>query len=260
MLDNHSIELINAGVDGELGSEGLEELDTLLKSSQEARELHGELLRLSNFLDALPERRPPPELKQQILAKIRLPKRSYRFSLREMIASIRPLATATTFAAGLLVAVAYYELAPRHFTAVDLDAMVGTAVLGQAKDGSNDQRGSDGRLVLAEDWVTGSVSLQEKAGLTVLNFELDSAAPVEIGMALREAGLAFAGIAQEAGQSGSIHEEFTVSGGTLRVGNKGRQSFVVFLRNAVGQAGGKEIQIEFSNGDQRVIKGLLRTS
>jgi len=260
MLDKHSIELINGGIDGELGPEGIKELEALLESSAEARDMHGELLRLSNFLDALPERRPPPELRQKILGNIKLPKQSARFSLRGMFASIRPLATATAFAAGLMVAIGFYELAPRQFSAGDLDTMVGTAILSNSKTGSNDARLLDGQLVVTEDWVTGSVSMQEKSGLYVLNFELDSAEPVEVGLALREAGLAFAGIAQETVETSSANEEFEVSGGTLRVGNRGRRSFVVFLRNSAEKNGNGEIQIEFSNGNERVVKGLSRTS
>jgi len=260
MLDNHSIELINAGVDGELSAEQLEELDTLLNSSPEARELHGEMLRLSNFLDALPDLPPPPELKHQILGKIKMPGNSARFSLRGLFASFQPLATATAFAAGLMVAIGFYEMAPHQFSTGDLDKMVGTAVENQQAGKAAFSGRQQGQLVLDEEWISGTVSLQETKGLYVLNFNLDSSAGVEVGLALNEAGLAFAGIAQEPGQHGSVNEEFKVSGGTLRVGNQGRQSFVIFLRTTAQKDSSKEINIEFSNGEKRVVMGLSTAS
>jgi hypothetical protein len=259
MLDKHSIELINAGVDGELDSEQLKVLDDLLSSSSEARELHGEMLRLSNFLDALPDQPPPPELARQILAKIHLPRKSVVFSLRNMFASFQPLAVATAFAAGLMLSIGFYELAPRQFSTADLDTMVGTAVMKKSTGKVISGYQSDS-LVLDEKWLSGTVSLQQTQGLFVLNFDLDSAAQVEIGLVLQEAGLAFAGIAREAGQQGSVNEEFKVSGGTLRMGNQGRQSFVIFLRNTANQDSGKDINIEFSSGNERVVKGLSSTS
>jgi hypothetical protein len=259
MLDKHSIELINGGVDGELDSEERKQLDDLLSSSSEARELHGEMLRLSNFLDALPDQSPPPELARQILDKIHLPRKSASFSLRGLFASFQPLPVATAFAAGLMLSIGFYELAPRQFSTADLDTMVGTAIMKQSTGNVISGRQHD-LMVLDEEWISGTVSLQETQGLFVLNFDLDSAAQVEIGLVLKEAGLAFAGIAQEAGQQGSVNEEFKVSGGALRVGNQGRQSFVIFLRNTANPDSGKEINIEFSSGNERVVMGLSSTS
>ena len=256
MLEDHAIELINAGVDGELGSEETKELDALLESSPEARELHAEMLRLSNFLNALPDQRPPPELTRKILDKIKLPRKPGVFSLHKLFGSVQPMATAAAFAAGLLLSIGFYELGPKNVSNADLNQMVGTIVMNKT-DGAGHQLG---QVVLEESWIHGSVSLQRKQGLFLLNFDLDSTDPVEIELGLLAANLEFAGIAHEIDHTSSVNEDFRVSGGTLRVANHGRQSFVVFLRDTANKDDGKDINIEFSSGDKRVVKGLPRAS
>jgi len=256
MLDKHSIELINAGVDDELGPEERKELDDLLESSPEARELNSEMLLLSNFLDALPEQKPPSGLSHQILGQIKLPRKPVSFSLREAFASFQLLATGAAFAAGLLLTIGFYELAPRQVSSSELNKMVGTAVI--------DKRGLSsqplGLLELKESWVSGSVTLEERQGLLVLNFDLNSVSPVEVELALMGAGLKFAGIVQEVNEPGRADEMVQVSGGTVRVENQGRQVFVIFLRNTAEKESGREINIEFSSGNQRAVKKFLRSS
>jgi len=256
MLDKQSIELINAGVDGELGTDQIKELDDLLESSSEARELHSELLRLNHFLDSLPERNPPPDLSHKILSQIQLPRSPAVFSLRKFFDSFQPMATGAAFAAGLLFTIGFYELAPRQLSTSELNKMVGTAVVDKRSSSSQLM----GQLVLDEPWITGSVSLEDRQGLLVLNFDLDSDSAVEVELGLIDAGLKFAGIAQEASGSGLVDEMFQVSGGTLRVENQGRQSFVVFLRNTARNRSGQEINIEFSSGDKRATRKFLKSS
>lgn len=258
MLDDQSIELINAGVDGELQAEDILKLDALLESSEEARELHAEMLRLTHFLNALPDQRPPKELSSQILDSIKLPRKVNRFSLRGLFTSIQPLATASAFAAGLLVTIGFYEMTPQRLSPGDVNKMVGTAVLKSDDETGIPPGQKEGMLKLDESWVSGSVSLQRKKSLYVLNFNLDSTGPVGVELGLIDADLEFAGIAQEVSQSGSINDDFKVSGGTVHVENQGRQSFVIFLRNTAKKDSGKDINIEFSSGEQRLVKGLSR--
>jgi len=67
MLDQRIIELINAGIDGELGPEEQRELDAVLDSSPEAVTFRLELLQLNNAFSNLPELDPPPALARTIL-------------------------------------------------------------------------------------------------------------------------------------------------------------------------------------------------
>ena len=73
MLEERTIHLINADIDGELGPGEREDLEAILESSPEARAMRAELLRLSNLLDSVPEQSPPPGLSQQVLNQITPP-------------------------------------------------------------------------------------------------------------------------------------------------------------------------------------------
>ena len=256
MLDTKSIELINAAVDGELDVAGQNQLDELLESSSEARELHSELLRLSNFLDALPPQHPPSGLSDQILGQIRLPKQLSRFSPRYWLNPLRPLAMAAAFSAGLMLAVGFYELGPQHGSQHDVNQMMGAAISKSARSSTGIQE----RVELQETWLAGTVALKENRGLFLLEFDMDSEDPVEISFMLAEAGMRFAGIAQEAAGPNSVNETIHVSGGTVQVENQGKQSFVVYIRKTDDWVDGQTLDIEFSSGDSRIVKTLLGSS
>ena len=86
MLEERTLHLINADIDGELTADEREDLDVILESSSEARAMRAELLRLSNLLDSQPEQLPPPDLAKQILNKLAPPPRSSNFSLSGLFA------------------------------------------------------------------------------------------------------------------------------------------------------------------------------
>jgi hypothetical protein len=154
-----------------------------------------------------------------------------------------------------MLTVGFYELSPGPVSTGDLNRMVGTALL--ERDGPSEQL--LGRLDLDESWLSGSVTLEERGKLLVLNFDLDSNSAVEVELGLVDAGLEFAGIAQESSGGRSAADElFQVSGGTVRVENRGRQSFAVFLRSAVQAKGGQEITIDFSSGERHASRKFSR--
>ena len=51
MLDDRTLFLINAGIDGELSAEERAEFEQLLAESREARTMHAEFLRLANLME-----------------------------------------------------------------------------------------------------------------------------------------------------------------------------------------------------------------
>ena len=67
MISERTLELINAGIDGELSAEDQQELDAVLESSAEARSMKAELLKLANLMGSLPAQQPPSGLHDQIL-------------------------------------------------------------------------------------------------------------------------------------------------------------------------------------------------
>jgi anti-sigma factor RsiW len=253
MLEQRILELINAEIDGELGPEEQSELDGVLESSEEARAMRTELRKLANLMDGMPEQAPPADLADRILEQVHLPSRKPASFLTGLLSSLQPAPIGVAFAAGLLVAVGFYEVTLGHKPALDPASIVGTMVAnpqGQAEY-------SD-RLSIAAAGVAGTVSLGATGNIRVLSFDLDSADPAEIEIVLPDAGLRFGGLARSAADSGTTDESYEVSGGTLRVVKQGHQAFQVFLLDATGNGAGREISIGISSNGASVFSGVLR--
>lgn len=268
MLNDRVITLINAEIDGELDPQERDELQAILEQSDEARRLQGELRRLADVLEQLPEQAPPPELAARIMDQVRLPAATQASGvaggwLASWLGAFQPAQAGLAFAAGLLLTVGFYEISQRGGAAADLSSMVGTMVAnpsgaaGRAKDS----------LSIAEPGLTGTVSLSEVGSFLVLNFDLQSELRTEIEVGLAAAGLGFGGIAHASADSANVTESYEVSGGTLRVVNQGRQVFSVFLpgasdasrpQSAGPEAGGRTISIGISTGGDARFSGVLR--
>ncbi len=233
MLEERTINLINADLDGELEASEREELKAILESSAEARTMRAELLRLSNLLDSLPEQSPPPGLANQILQQLAPPLSASRSFFSDLFASFQPATAGMAFAAGLLLTVGFYELSSDGQPSGNTASMVGTMVAGgQGNPGllKND-------LLLRGDGFTGTVSLTKIAGIYALSFDLRSDGPTEIEVGLDHTGLSYGGFAETPSEADQAFESLAISGGTLRVVNQGRQQFTVFLRkNSPDQA------------------------
>lgn len=226
MLEQRVIELINADIDGEIGQAEKAELETILESSAEARLMRVELLKLSNLLDNEPEVDPPAELSDQILTRLTPNRGKAAFSLSGLISSFQPVTAGVAFAAGLMLAVGFYELSPVNPESADTAGMVGTMVMSQPKSPAfleND-------LVYRAEGFVGQISLRDKDGLHVLNFDLESEDRTEIEVSLHDTGYIFGGFAQPDDGADETIDTVAISGGTLRVVNQGSQHFAVFLR------------------------------
>jgi len=257
MLNEHTIYLINAGIDGELSPAETKELEALLESSAEARAMKAEFLRLSNLLDSQPDQQPPEGLTQLIVDQVKLPAAKSSSLVARWLSYIQhPAATGLAFAAGLLMAVAFYQVAPQHVVNTDTANMVGTMIA--SPQGSPAAAGDS--LLLEAAGLSGSVSLSNESDFYVLNFDLNSQEPFEIEVAFAEAGLDFGGLARTVdGGESTDSRSFDISGGTLRVVNQGSHQFVLFLQRSDGPGfGPQEIGIEVNQMGERVLKGSLR--
>ena len=254
MLEERTLHLINTDIDGELTAAERAELDVILESSSEGREMRVELLRLSNLLDSLPEQSPPPDLSKRILNNLAPPPRASNFSLSGLFASFQPATAGMAFAAGLLLTVGFYELSPNGRSSSETASMVGTMVASQP--GSHDLIKND--VLLKGDGFSGTVSLRNNEGVYILNFDLDSKDMTEIEVGLDRTGLSFGGFAETVSDADKVFETVTMSGGTLRVVNQGRQQFAVFLRvNSPEQAiDAGSITIDFSRDGDRLYGGV----
>jgi len=228
MINERTMELINADIDGELASADKAELEGILESSAEARAFKAELIKLNNLMSNLPEQTPPADLSNQILGNIRLPSQKSSFSLSGLFAAFQPATAGVAFAAGLLLAIGFYEVSTDRIGSDDPTSMVGSMLASQ-HDGpallKND-------MILNGDGFFGTISLRESGGIYILNFNLESELITEVEVGLDETGFAFGGFAEVQGETDSILESVTMSGGALRVVNQGHQQFAVFLRES----------------------------
>jgi hypothetical protein len=257
MLNEHTIYLINAGIDGELSPAEMQELEALLESSAEARAMKAEFLRLSNLLDSQPDQQPPEGLAKLIVDQVKLPAAKPSSLVATWLSYIQhPAATGLAFAAGLLMAVAFYQVAPQHVVNTDTANMVGTMIA--SPQGTPATAGDS--LLLEAAGLSGSISLRNESDFYVLNFDLNSQEPFEIEVAFAEAGLDFSGLARTVGGGESTDSRsFDISGGTLRVVNQGSHQFVLFLQRSDGPGSGlQEIGIGVNRLGESVLEGSLR--
>lgn len=257
MLNERALELINADVDGELGPDERAELSSILAASPDLRSAHAELRRLGELLGGLPAQEPPPGLAERILARIRLPERrtaATGFSLSRLLAGFQPAQAGLAFAAGLLITVSVYELAGPGGQEADLSDMVGT-MIADPDAGAGTPMSS---ATISQAGVSGTVSLSDMGSYLVMNFDLEAAAETEVVVELAEAGLSFGGIAHAAVGGNADTESFAVSGGTLRVANRGRQHFTVFLRRLEEHGlEGRSIDFQVSQSGGKAYRGSL---
>jgi hypothetical protein len=254
MLDQRIEELINAGIDGELGPEEQRELKAVLASSPEAAAFRVELLELNNAFRNVQELDPPPALARNILDQVQLPARQKLFNLPGFLSGLNPVAGGLAFAAGLLLAVGIYETGSRQVTQQNTVNMVGTMVAGD----QGEVPGQGERLLLDLDGLSGTVSMNVSENGQVLEFDLDSNQAIEIELDLEKAGLMVTGFAQDDRGDGSFIDTLELLGGTMRVVNQGRHHFVVFLRQSPDSKDhGKDLRIGISHDGQRVYEDTL---
>jgi hypothetical protein len=232
MLEERTLNLINADLDGELSPAEKEELNTILEASPDARAMKAELQKLNNLLEAVPDLPPPPGLAEQILNRLAPAGSRATFSLSRLFGSFQPASAGLAFAAGLLMAVGFYELSPQAVGPVDTAGMVGTMVANDA----GERMLLENDVAFKGDGYSGKLSLRDVDGIYVLDLDLESLERTEIAVGLEGTGLAFSGFARSDAQSVAALDTVAISGGTLRVVNQGRQHFTVFLRqNQPGQ-------------------------
>jgi hypothetical protein len=169
MLDEPDIELIQADIDGELEAGQRAELSRLLLASPEARALHDDLRQLTRMFSEMPRHEPPPELKSAVLESIQ-----WRVSDRPAIATWRTTAPriAAAVAGAALLAATLYHLGQPFGADVDRSGLSGTMA---SPTGAHPPT-----LALDLEGVTGTVRVRGPVAARTIEFDLASAAPVEV--------------------------------------------------------------------------------
>lgn len=256
MIDDHTTELIQAGVDGELDESGQAELRKVLDESEEARHYHSELSRLADFLDKIPDHDLPDGLHARITQDIPLPSGSPIKSLFSFSAMPGFIRYGFAAAAGLVLAVAIYENREELQDPNDIASMVGTMTRG----------GPQGLRRELDSWsfetgqASGEVSLQRRNGSLVLELQMESASPLDFSIDFSGNGLELDAFANVESALESIQYADSVLHGT----GTGAQRFVILLHRAdsveagVGQADkGPRIGLEFIQQGEAIHSGWL---
>jgi hypothetical protein len=227
------------------------EYTATLAASPEARQYSDDLSELFDQLASTPAVEPPSDLEHQILKGINLPRPRAWFTRSAGWMQGKPVSYAVAAAAGLLVAVGFYELTPGTTSRMDLSSLVGTLSRG------NDLQGvvqlSMLNINLPE--VQGKVLLSGDNGLKLLRFDVNSPQSVDIEVSLQGSGLAFGGFAREA-DAGA--DDFSFSNGDIRLSNIGPQRFSVILRDvATTGATPGSIEVSVTQQGNALFQGVL---
>ncbi|HKJ17192.1 MAG TPA: hypothetical protein VJ984_07585 [Xanthomonadales bacterium] len=249
-VDNHTIDLINRSLDGELSESEKAEYEATLAGSDEARAYSKELSGLISYLESTPAEEPPAELQRSILTQIELPRPRKWFTWAAGWMAGRPVTYGVAAGAGLLAAVAFYELSPSA-SPMDLSNLVGTL----SRDNGQLNVAELGKLDVNAPGLNGQVLLRGEGDLRFLQFDINSDQANEFHVALAGTGLKFGGIAHpDVGGK----ESFSFSEGNFSVSNFGTTKFTVILTGLSGEnMGSKDVVVSVTREGEGIYRGAL---
>jgi hypothetical protein len=254
MIDERIIELINAGMDGELGEPEKAELDSALAQSAEALEYQRGLAALTSLLDDQEPLELPDGLHGRMMGQIQLPAPKSRFRFADIPGFVRYGMAA---AAGLLLTVGIYEnqrgLPGSEDMSGDIGSMVGTIM---RNDRAEVEETLDA-LIFDLDQVSSAVRLQRRDGALVLDVLLDARDPIDITVDFTSDRLQFDAIAQTQSELKSI--EFADQ--AIRVQGHGRHHFAILLHRDSDHAVDSEasIKLRYTSDGTLIKEGALVT-
>ena len=222
MIDDRTIELINAGIDGELDAADREELERALSESEEARAYQAQMRELESFLDRVPNREPPETLHSDIVRSIELPRGRAGGWLTGFSRFPGFMRYGLATAAGLLLAVGMYEYRPGTGAVDDLSMVSGTMLPGR---NVQDVKLDEARFELES--VSSEVSLLRRGDSLVLDVQVDASEPVSLAMEFSGPALQFDAITQMESELDSIE----IADHVIRIDARGRQHFAVVLHH-----------------------------
>lgn len=224
-IDEKTIELINADVDGELGDSDRERLRATLAQNEEARALHDEFNTFCRQLDSVESIEPPPHLKYALLdsfaARPKSPEQAV--PVWRQVLAIPMLRHAVAFAAGVFMTFALVnsnQISDHAFD--DVTGLVGTI------SDVNPTLSSDNSINLTRGDIAGTVSIRENGSLTVLDVNISTKDTVEIIAVYSDRDLWFRGFAQLENDDANV----VADKGEVRMRLKGRNRYAIYLQQA----------------------------
>lgn len=240
MTDERTLELIHAGLDGELAASDRSDLLRRLEADPDAYALHQQLGQIAGALSRLPLMAQPPELHQRVLQATR--RSAHVISSRERRAQIVRYGLA--MAAGMVLAVVGLSLTETGRPTFDPIELAGT----MGRQATHPTKAVATRQVVAPD-LNGSIALSPAAGRWLLIFDLDSAQPVTVSATYEAAAFRLNGLAQvDSGVS-----SFTATPGRFGFVIQGAQRLVLFLDP---DAGGP-VRVSFKSAGNVVEEAVI---
>jgi len=253
MLEEHAIELINAGVDGELSDARREELKMLLDGSQEARNYHSDLEKIADSLSRIPALELPAALHGKIVDGIELPARTSqtsKFRFGELPSFFRyGMATAVV----LLLAVGLYGNREELTDPGDFADMVGTTTRG----GPDTSTRVLDTFSFEKHGASARISLEQRNGSYLLDVRMDADRALEFHADFSGNNLGFEAFEQMQSNLDSIH----FADDAIRVTGTGQQQFIVMLRRAEDATASSKtgIKLDFSSEGDLIQEGVIET-
>jgi len=240
-LEQRIIDLINAGIDGELGDRDEDELRAVLESNAEARDLNDELRSLCSTLDAAEPLEPPSHMRHVIMNSLKAERRHVRQpGFFQALFAAPALRYAAVFAAGVFLTLSIInssQISTRAFD--DMTRYVGTVA--DPVDAH-----LESTVSVNENAVAGTVALRSAGPLLILDFDLVSSQPIEVEAAYTDRTIWFNGFAQLESSGTTVSAE----SGLVRLGMNGKRRYAVYLHNPGGR--GTTVNLRFLNDGQVV--------
>jgi hypothetical protein len=189
MTDERILELVSAGVDGELNGDEQIELNSLLESSAEARELQSELEELDSLLSNVPDIEPPSSLHAQIMARVEQQSTKTKSSAVSWWRDLMPgagLRYALATGAGALIALIVVGGVPSVPNTVDYSDLVGTMSPGTDL-GSTEILDS---FSFRQEGLESRIQLRLSRGIAFLDILANTEQPLDISVDPGDAGQA----------------------------------------------------------------------
>jgi len=240
-LSQRTQDLLNGGIDGELSTTERDELDRLLASSENIRNINEELKVFTGLLDELPELDPPEYLQKSIERQVRLPVQGNQHQKKQGIfgawSPTHWLSTGFALAAGVLLTVGVYQMGSGPITPEDVNSLAGTVVKSQAS--------GQGELLdsvhIFTDTLSGRVELWNKEDLFSLNVQLESEGLTQLVVNFDGRGLAYEGITRMQDNKDVV----STTEGSVNIVSSGEKSYTLNLRRMVQGKDAASLELKF---------------
>jgi len=246
-IEQKTIDLINADIDGEIEHADKSELDAVLAENDEARNLHREFAALAGSIESIEPVSPPPHLRHVIMNSVKpTPTRAVSPGFLQTLFASPTLRYSSTFAAGVLLTLSIIssdQISSQAFD--DVTGLVGTI--------SDPVSGNLVNSVAVDNAeVAGTVSLRTTGSMLILDFDLAANSPVEIEADYADRTIWFNGFAQLESSGTTI----SARSGSVTLGMEGKRRYAVYLQN--GGERGVTVNLRFVAGGEVVHETSLK--